>query len=96
METASLDGLAQRVALDAGLRLRRTFGAVAAGFRSHARLYAIAILTYGLAGLQGLWLGHRVDLKLVSLVTGTDADLPVPADLHLAGRRIPAPLVDRL
>lgn len=71
METASLDGLAQRVALDAGLRLRRTFGAVAAGFRSHARLYAIAILTYGLAGLQGLWLGHQVDLKLVSLVTGT-------------------------
>jgi hypothetical protein len=71
MDSASLDGLVQRVALDAGLRLRRIFAAVASGFRSHARLYAIALLTYGLAGLQSLWLGHQVDLTLVSLVTGT-------------------------
>jgi len=71
MGTASLDGLAQRSAQGASLRLRRTCGAIAAGFRSHARLYAIAMLTYGLAGLQSMWLGHRVDLGLVSLVTGT-------------------------
>jgi PAP2 superfamily protein len=71
MGSASLDGLTQRVALDTGSRLRRTFAAIAAGFRSHARLHAIAILVYGLAGLQSLWLGHKVDLALVSLVTGT-------------------------
>ena len=71
MGTVSPDGLAQHAALDAGERRSRTFSAVAAGFRSHARLYAIAMLVYGLAGLQSEWLGRKVNLRLVGLVTGT-------------------------
>lgn len=71
MGSASLDGLAEGAAPGTALRLRRTSAAIATGFRSHARIYAIAFLVYGLAGLQSLWLGHKVDLGLVSLVSGT-------------------------
>src|SRR5688572_9176232 len=71
MSSASFEGVGGAVALDPGQRFRRTMAALAAGFRGHARLHAIALLTYGMAGLQSLWLGHQVDLALVSLVTGT-------------------------
>lgn len=71
MGSASFGGLGHSVALGGGLRLRRIGTAIAAGFRSHARLYAIALLVYGMAGLQSLWLGHEVDLRLVEIVTSS-------------------------
>ncbi len=57
--------------MGAGLRLRLISVAIATGFRSHARLYAIAFLVYGLSVLQTLWLGREVDRTFLVLISHT-------------------------
>jgi membrane-associated phospholipid phosphatase len=71
MNTTTYDGLAQRFAIGAVQRLKRTGAAVLAGFRSHASLYLVALGTYALALFQSLWLGVPLSLNLVGIVTGT-------------------------
>lgn len=71
MNTTTYDGLAQRFAVDASQRLKRTTLAIANGFRTHAALYGLAILTCAIGVIESLWLGVPVSFSLVSLVTGS-------------------------
>lgn len=45
--------------------------ALAKGLRAHALLYGLALLTYGLAAAENLWLELPLELGLAGLVTGT-------------------------
>ncbi len=71
MNTTTIDGFAQRFAADAGQRLKRTSLAAAAGFKSHAALYFLALLTCAIGLFESRWLGVPVSFSLVSLVTGS-------------------------
>jgi hypothetical protein len=71
MTSAAVDGLAQRIVLEAALRLQRIAFAIREGARAHAFLYGLTIFTYAAGILECLWLGLPVEFGLVGLVTGT-------------------------
>ena len=69
--TTTYDTLTQRVTAGASVRLRRTIHAVLGGFRSHASLYGLVLVTYAIALTQSIWLGVPLSLGLVEIVSGT-------------------------
>ncbi len=59
--------------LTSGVRehVRATLQTVLQGFRSHALLYAVALVTYAVGLVQSIWLGVPLSLSLVGMVSGT-------------------------
>lgn len=71
MSFTAYDSLPQRLAAEAGGRMRAILQAVMQGFRSHGALYALALGTYAAGLVQSLWLDLPLSLSLVGLVSGT-------------------------
>lgn len=69
--TTAYDSLTHKIAAGTGFRLKQTLRAVLSGFRRHASLYGLVLVTYALGLIQSIWLGVPLSLGLVEIVSGT-------------------------